>query len=368
MSKINRRDFLLTAPALTLAAQANLAAAAKTTVSIQADRFFINGRPTYEGRSYQGMKIEGLLLNSRMVQGIYDDLNPDTRSRWNYPDTGKWDAERNTREFIAAMPEWRKHGLLAITLNLQGGSPQGYSKEQPWHNSAFQADGGLRADYLQRLERIINRADQLGMVVILGYFYFGQDQRVQDEAAVKRAVVNATNWLLKKGWRNVLIEVNNECNIKSYDHEILKPARVHELINLVKATTGSSKDRRFLVGTSYGGGAIPHTNVVQASDFLLLHGNGVKDPNRIAEMVAITRRDPAYRPMPILFNEDDHFDFDQPVNNMLQAIGAYASWGYFDPGQSDYRDGYQCPPVNWGINTERKKAFFKLLKQVTGTP
>jgi hypothetical protein len=70
--------------------------------------------------------------------------------------------------------------------------------------------------------------------------------------------------------------------------------------------------------------------------------------------------------MPILFNEDDHFDFDKPVNNMMQAISEYASWGYFDPGKSDYVDGYQCPPVNWGINTERKKAFFGLLKEVTG--
>ncbi len=358
-----RREFLLTAPAVALAV-APLMAAVKTSVAIQGDRFFINGRPTYEGRSYQGMKIEGLLMNSRMVQGIYDDLNPETRSRWNYPDTGKWDAERNTREFIAAMPEWRKHGLLAVTLNLQGGSPQGYSKEQPWHNSAFNADGSLRADYLKRLERIINRADQLGMVVILGYFYFGQDQRLKDEAAVKSGVVNATNWLLKKGWRNLLIEVNNECNIKAYDHAILKEDRVHELINMVKEMT--NKGRRLLVGTSYGGGAIPTTNVVKASDFLLLHGNGVKDPNRIAEMVTITRRDPAYRPMPILFNEDDHFDFDQPTNNMMKAVGAYASWGYFDPGKSDYSDGYQCPPVNWGINTERKQAFFKLLKQMTG--
>ncbi len=361
--KMKRRDFLGTIPALTLAAQASLAAP-KTAVTIQADRFFINGRPTYEGRSYKGMKIEGLLMNSRMVQGIYDDRNPATSSRWKYPDTGQWDAERNTREFIAAMPQWRKHGLLAITLNLQGGSPQGYSKEQPWHNSAIEADGSLRSDYLKRLERIINKADQLGMVVILGYFYFGQDQRVQDEAAVKRAVSNATNWLLQKRWRNVLVEVNNECNIKAYDHDILKTERVHELINLVKATT--SNGQRLLVGTSYGGGAIPTTNVVKASDFLLLHGNGVKDPNRIAEMVAITRRDPAYRPMPILFNEDDHFDFDQPANNFLKAVGAYASWGYFDPGASDYADGYQCPPVNWGINTERKKAFFKLLKDVTG--
>jgi hypothetical protein len=140
---MQRRTFLATFAALTAATKQSVLAAPRTTVSIQADRFFINGQPTYAGRTYKGMKIEGLLMNSRMVQGIYDDLNPETRSRWNYPDTGKWDAERNTREFIAAMPEWRKHGLLAVTLNLQGGSPQGYSKEQPWHNSAIEADGSL---------------------------------------------------------------------------------------------------------------------------------------------------------------------------------------------------------------------------------
>jgi len=83
--------------------------------------------------------------------------------------------------------------------------------------------------------------------------------------------------------------------------------------------------------------------------------------------VAQARRVEGYRPMPILFNEDDHFDFDRPANNMIAAVGAYASWGYFDPGQSDYIDGYQCPPVNWGINTARKKAFFSLLQAVTGS-
>jgi hypothetical protein len=128
-----------------------------------------------------------------------------------------------------------------------------------------------------------------------------------------------------------------------------------------------SGGRRFLVGTSYGGGAIPTPNVVEVSDFLLLHGNGVTDPNRIAAMVVKTRAVPGYRTMPVIFNEDDHFDFDKPVNNMMKAVGEYASWGFFDPGKPDYQDGYQSPPVNWGINTERKKAFFNLLKEVTGS-
>lgn len=337
----------------------------RTGVSIVGDAFHINGRPTYEGRTWNGHKVEGLLLNSRMVQGIFDDLNPETVSKWNYPGTGKWDAERNTREFLAAMPSWREHGLLSFTINLQGGSPQGYSKDQPWHNSAITPEGDLRPEYMARLERILDKADELGMAPILGIFYFGQDQRLKDEAAVKRAVDGTIDWLFEQGYENVLIEVNNECNVR-YDHEILQPQRVHELIERVKARTKDG--RRFLVGTSYGGGTVPKENVVRASDFLLIHGNGVSDPKRIAEMVRQTREVPGYRPMPILFNEDDHFDFDKPENNFVAAIGEYASWGYFDfrmRGEG-FDDGYQSVPVNWGLSSPRKKAFFAKLKEITG--
>jgi hypothetical protein len=335
-----------------------------TAVSIVGEEFYLNGQPTFKGRVWKGHKIEGLLLNARMVQGIFDDRNSNTVSRWSYPATGRWDPERNTREFVAAMPEWRRHGLLAFTMNFQGGSPEGYSREQPWHNSAFEADGSLRNDYAVRLERIIDRADQLGMVVILGYFYFGQDERLRDERAVLRATDEATRWLRAHPWRNVLVEIDNECNVR-YDHAILQPERVHELIARVKADRNGPP---LLVGTSYGGGTIPRENVVRASDFLLMHGNGVSDPARLAGMVRQARAVPGYTPKPILFNEDDHFDFDKPENNFVAAIREYASWGYFDPGRSDYQDGYQSPPVNWGLSSERKRAFFRFLSEIAGEP
>jgi hypothetical protein len=338
----------------------------KTTISIVGDAFHINGEPTYKGRVWKGHKVEGLLLNARLVQGIFDDLNAETTSRWAYPDTGKWDAERNTREFLAAMPEWRRYGLLAFTINLQGGSPLGYvGADQPWHNSAFDNDGSLRADYTARLERIINRADELGMAVILGYFYWGQDGRLRDETAVVRATDNATGWILDHGWRNVMVEVNNECNVR-FHHAILRPDRVDELIQRVKQANRDG--RRLLAGTSYGGGTVPKENVVCASDFILIHGNGVSDPKRIAEMVRQTRAVPGYTSKPILFNEDDHFDFDKPENNFTAAVGEYASWGYFDyrmKGEG-FDDGFQNVPVNWGLSSQRKKGFFRLVGEITG--
>jgi len=338
----------------------------RSTVSIAGDSFHINGRPTYPGRAWNGHSIEGLLFNSRMVQGIFDDLNPETASQWAYPDTGKWDPERNTKEFIAAMPGWRRRGLLAFTLNLQGGSPYGYSKEQPWENSAFAPDGSLRPAYTARLERILNRADELGMVVIVGYFYVGQAVHLRDEAAVIKATDNATHFLLKHGWRNVMVEIDNECDI-GFRHEMLKPERVSELIARVKAT--SKRGRRLLVGTSFSGGAIPTESVVRVSDFLLLHGNGVTQPELIAEMVRKTRAIAGYAPKPILFNEDDHFNFDQPENNMTAALSEHASWGYFDyrmKGES-FEYGFQSVPADWGINSPRKRGFFDLLAKVTGS-
>jgi hypothetical protein len=339
-------------------------------IQIEGDDFLIDGQPTYAGRTWRGQRIEGLLLNARLVQATFDDLNPDTRARWAYPDTGTWDPERNVAELIATLPEYRRRGLQAITVNFQGGSPEGYSRQQPWENSAFAPDGTLRAAFAERMRRVIEAADAAGLAVIVGYFYQGQDERLADESAVVRAVDAATDLLLEGGFENVLVEINNECDTR-YEHAILQPARVHELIDRVKARAAG----RLLVSTSYrGGGRVPDEAVARSADFLLLHGNGTADPDLIAAQVDATRALAAYHGQPILFNEDDHFDFDRPWNNFTAALSRHASWGYFDPGSGvsgasahgNYVDGFQLVPVNWAINTPRKRAFFDLLADVTG--
>jgi hypothetical protein len=141
---------------------------------------------------------------------------------------------------------------------------------------------------------------------------------------------------------------------------------VHELIDLVKS---KEKDGfRFYAGTSYGGGFIPLPNVVKSSDFILMHGNGVSDPVRILEMINAVRKIDGYSPKPILFNEDDHYDFSKGENNFVSAVKGYASWGFFDFRRKDesFENGYQSVPVDWGINSERKREFFNLVREVTG--
>lgn len=421
---MDRRTFLATAALPALYPLRGIAQTRRTEVTIRGDAFLINGKPTYAGRMFNGKRIEGLLMNVRVVQGIFDDLNAETAPRWVYPDTRRWDADRNTTEFMAAMAEWKRHGVLGFTINLQGGSPgfaggrgRGGARgaagapapdapgqtgppvappgergagdaAQPGagragggrgpagpqlENSAIDPEGNLRPAYMARLQRILDKADELGMVAIVGYFYFGQDQRLKDEAAVTKAVLNATNWILDHGYRNVLVEVNNECNI-SYDHDILKPPRVTELIALVQKQTRNG--RRLLVSTSFGGTTsggqrdnpdTPITSaVVKQSDYVLIHGNGPNDPALIQRCIAGTRALAGYRTMPVLVNEDPNFSFTEPNNHLLASVNDYVSWGYYEQGQNNYQDGFQSPPVNWTVNTENKKQFFELVKKVTG--
>ncbi len=46
---------------------------------------------------------------------------------------------------------------------------------------------------------------------------------------------------------------------------------------------------------------------------------------------------PGYTPKPILFNEDDHYDFDKPWNKFTAATSAHASWGFLRPGREPVR-------------------------------
>lgn len=342
-------------------------AARHTALTIAGDSFLINGVPTFKGRSWRGYPVEGLLPNSRMVQGTFDDLNPATRGQWAYPDTGVWDPDRNTREFVAAMPSWRAYGVLAFTLNLQGGSPLGYGNKG-WINTAFHEDGSLRPDYFTRLERILDRADQLGMVPIIGLFYFGQEKTLRDDASVLHAADLTLAWLHERGYRNLIIELCNETNDRGYQHTNLRPAGVPAMLRHLQAIEQGGW--HYPVGVSLGGAELPSPEIVGASDVVFIHGNNRRgaetNPAKIRDMIAGVRAVPGYRLMPVVINEDDHYAFDQPDNNFIAATQAHVSWGFFDfrrEGET-FANGFQSVPVDWTISTARKRSFFDLAKEI----
>ncbi len=366
-----------------------------TTVSFAGADVQIDGRPTYAGRSFEGQRVEGLLFNVRAVQAIFDDANPATRARWAYPDTGRWDPERNVDEFCEALAAWRRHGVLGVTVNLQGGGPT-YTPEvyRNYVNNAFTAEGALKPDYARRLDRVLARADALGMVVIVGLFYWTQLLRMQGEAAIWRAADTALEHLERCGRRNVLIELANEVDVvvaQTPFQRLFGWETVHEFLRALR-----ERHPALLYSTS-GGGVVPETGkcmpppqFVEAADYVLIHGNGAR-PTQVARATDLVRAMPAYQlaPKPIIYNEDS-----PSLANMDAAWRAGASWGYYDQGwagQGDdaYSDqayvdyavrprgnvgpmaalsGFQTPPVNWGLNTPFKRAFFERVAAITGAP
>lgn len=274
------------------------AGAQRTQISIADGQWRLNGRVMYPG-----MPAEGLLMNVRMVNAVFEDER-----------RPEFDAEENTSELAARIPEYVAHGIRAFTINLQGGFP-GYEGAV---NSAFRPDGSLRTDYMRRVRRIIEACDRNGAAVILGCYYQRQDQILRDEKAVRTGVVNTVRWLAKSGYTNVVLEIANEFNHSGFDHPILKkPAGQVELIRLAKKISPT-----LLVSTSgLGDGRLPD-DVARVSDFLLIHFNGTKlddIPKRIQALKKYGK--------PIICNEDQKYG-EQAAEAARLSVEHGASWGF----------------------------------------
>jgi hypothetical protein len=250
---------------------------ARTRLTIAGDELRINGN-----RTYAGAPAAGLLMNVRMVNSVFEDRKRET-----------FDPEDNTNELLKRMAEYVDHGVLAFTVSLQGGYP-GYEGAQ---NSAFAENGELDREYMERVARVVEKADALGAVVILSLFYQRQDQLLKNEDAVERGVIEAVDWIKDNGYRNIILEIANEYSHGGFKHGILRSdAGVAGLIRLAR-----QRASWLPVGASGMGDGRLSPKVAAASSVLLIHFNEVslgQIPNRIEEL----RRDEPGKP--IICNED----------------------------------------------------------------
>ena len=318
---------LVISPIDTAAAELNRPAR-KTRVQIARNQWTINGRVTYPGA-----RAEGLLMNVRMVNSIFED-----RKR---PD---FDADANTAAFIARIPDYAACGVAAFTVGLQGGMP-GYEGAV---NSAFNPDGSLRPSYLERARRVIVACDENGVVVILGCYYQRQDQVLEDKRAVRAGVVNVVAWILEQGFTNVVLEIANEFPHGGFDHEVLKSAAGEaELVRLAKSTAPE-----LLVSTSGIGNGRLADEVARASDFLLIHFNGVpvdEIPRRIDSLKKYNK--------PIVCNEDDKVGRGAAQAAELSVANG-ASWGLM------LKDVNQYQPFVFG-GPDDDRVVYGRLKELT---
>lgn len=317
-----------------------------TTVSISGSDFRVNGATTNAGTA-----AAGLLLNSRMINAVFDDAN--RSNDWAYPDTGVWSASRNTREFVSRISAYAANGLDAVTVGLQGGCPwpDGTcgTATRDENVSAFTASGSLKTAWLSRLRDVLDAADANGLVVDLSLFYAYQDQRVGD---VETAARNVIDFLVAGGYRNVLLEVCNECNLVEFDHADLDPgvglpALLSRLSDYAPATLP--------ISASVTGGYALAGNVsgalLSAEDFVTFHCNEQTTDAIETEIAALRAR----TTKPIVTNE-----CGSDLSRMNAAVASGVSFGYYEQGPGGYSAaGFQAVPARWGPRTSPlKRAFF----------
>jgi hypothetical protein len=287
--------------------------------------------PGWQGEGF-GEQVRGTLLNLRSANAVFDDESGRVRQY-----DRDFDPQVNTDAFIARLDEYRAHGLLANDVNLQGGNP-GFSGAL---NSAFNRDGSLRQAWMDRAAQVIEAHAERNMVVVLGYFYFHQDQYLADENAVRLAVVNATDWLIENNYRNVIIEIANEYNDQdAYDHEIIRSHEgMAELIELAQSRFDDAGFRLAVSASRFGDALWPNNPVAEAADLALVHCNGV-NPATCANETSAAQR--AY-PYPIVVNETDNthgvytnatLNAEKDTLDRLTAAGV--SWGLMHKEWNQY--------------------------------
>lgn len=309
-----------------------------TRLSIDGERFRINDALTYSEIDGSEPDAHGLLMNARFIQGVFDDTaDRDRYDRWG---RGPFDPEAHTDALVAALPDWYAHGLRAFTVGFQGGGPCFTIDRPSMCVNPFGEDGAaLDAAYAGRMDRLIRAADALGMVVIVSYFYGAQARRLRDGRAVRNAVTAASEFLRDGGYTNVIIEVANEHNIGEFQrHPIIHTAEgIAALIDLARDASGGLP-----VGCS-GGGGYTNGEVAEASDVILIHGNGCTR-QRLYNMIQEVRGWKLDRP--IVFNEDS-----QAIGQMGVTFKERVSWGYYNNMTK------QEPPTDWRI-LPGEDAFF----------
>lgn len=322
----------------------------KTKYQIIGQDFYINGAKTYSELPEGNPNAQGLLMNARFIQGVFNDVNPAHRTL--YDRFGKkWDPDRNTQELCEALPQWYKVGLRAFTVGLQAGGPiYSYTDWAELETAAFSRDGKvLNPDTWRRTAQIIKAADEIGMLVILSFFYQGQMGYFEDDAAVLEASKTVCRALKELDYDNVIIEIANEydsLNFHSPETALHKHQNMAAWIRKVRQWT----DGRWAIGCSP---AFRYDRrVVSASDVVLLHGNKTRRQELHNMFRAVRRWAPD---KPIVVNEDS------PLFTQLEvAVQDHCSWGYYNTMTK------QEPPCDWGITEGEDKYFAYRMAKLLG--
>jgi len=328
--------------------------------------FYIRSHPgeawqkTYASGEYRP-QAKGKLMNLRLVQALYHD-------EWL---TAKpFDPDANTNAAIAALDFYKSHGVLMINVSLQGGQAgfdhqiygldrsngYRYGSEKGTHVSAFRPDGSLKPEWLNRLDRLLAAADKRGMIVNLMYFYQGQDELFESTEAIHRAAREITDWLIARKYRNVIVDIANEWDLRGdrWDFASYIPENI---LQLIKETRDRFQklhaDYALPIGVSSDGRMNYAESFVDSVDVVLLHGNG-RAPQQKQQRTADLKN----WPRPILMTEDDNGRESTTAHLAaeLASCDAFfnqaAGWGYMPWVQAQRFPFRYLPPEHSAVRDD----------------
>ena len=164
----------------------------------------------------------GKMVTMRLTQAVYLNDASGTRDQ----DMVLADAQENTAHFIAQIPDYREHGVLAWSVGLEGGNAQNQASDPNFDSGDFTVDGTngsrspLAADGLtwktgrrELVEDVIEALNEQGMVCCLGLYYNQLYYWHSSQANYRAAMGTVTDMLIENGYRNVCIDLANEAGV-----------------------------------------------------------------------------------------------------------------------------------------------------------
>jgi len=338
------------------------------------DRFYIRSarfrdwQQTYSENEYRN-RARGKLMLVRAAQGLVDDEGSTLPA---------FDPDANTNRLMEALAVYKEHGVLAVSVSLQGapahsealGSSPGNGPTAPRQAvSAFKPDGSLNSAWMERLERLLTAADRLGMVICLIYFDPSQDQVLESPETILAAARNVTQWLVDKDFRNVVIDVASEWDLNvenGWDHFNFVPENIALLVTEVRERFNNA-DFSLPIGASASPRMAYPASLARLCDVILLHANG-RTPREKMALIRPLRN--ARKPIWII--EDYNTTAATLENLSLQSesarsvFQATAGWGYVPWVQAEqypfqYLPGPSSQFTNQTPADEREAAFFRAM-------
>jgi len=160
--------------------------ASRYTFTVRGDKTYLNG---------QKILVKGLRCSNALI------------------------SDRSATELISNLDTFTSYGINTVSVYFMGsrfGDVKGYNK-----------DGSLNPVYTARMARIIEAADDRGMIVLVGCLYWGSSKAKWEnwtQAEANAAVANTVRWLREHDYRNVFLDVDNEGmakRAKGFDNRLM---------------------------------------------------------------------------------------------------------------------------------------------------